>query len=389
MKTSDIAIARAKRDLSEGTDNVYWSELILDNDSDKAKTRYLSAVRRAEALGFSYRSAHDLKQLPLDDIVDRFEALLPHRNDRQIRDSPLGVEIAPAAVISEAETIRLREITPHLLTRKSPSQRKHWLNERRSSIAFLVAQVGDKDIFAINRDDALRFYRNLINMVLQQTGKTARSASWANRHLGNIRKFIESYFSHISQPDRMNPFSCLSFREFKATRPPFSVKWICEKILIPGALDGLNREAKHILLTLIDTGARMGEICSLSAENTHLDCDYPYIDIKPRTDPDNPREIKTDSSIRTVPLIGLALTAMKHNPEGFHRYRDKETGLSNTLNKHFRQNNLFETENHVICSFRHSFEDRMKEADINPELRRALMGHTVDRPKYGSGGRLR
>jgi hypothetical protein len=46
------------------------------------------------------------------------------------------------------------------------------------------------------------------------------------------------------------------------------------------------------------------------------------------------------------------------------------------------------TPNHKIYSFRHMFEDRLKEAGIDDELRRLLMGHAIDRPKYGSGGSL-
>jgi hypothetical protein len=41
-----------------------------------------------------------------------------------------------------------------------------------------------------------------------------------------------------------------------------------------------------------------------------------------------------------------------------------------------------------IYSFRHSFEDRLKEAGVDDELRRLLMGHAIDRPKYDSGGSL-
>ena len=46
------------------------------------------------------------------------------------------------------------------------------------------------------------------------------------------------------------------------------------------------------------------------------------------------------------------------------------------------------TDHHVIYSFRHSFEDRMKEGDVDAELRKMLMGHTVDRPDYGEEGSL-
>lgn len=384
LKTSDIAVARTKRDLLEEADNIFWSEIILNSDSEKARLRYQSAVKRVEALGFVYKSSRDIAKLPIEDIFSRFQVVMPLQNAPQITDSVLGVVPVPSIKITDAEKVYFEEITPNQLARKSNGQKKHWINERKLSFNYLKSQIGDKDISAITREDALVFYRHLNKLVVGNE----RSSSWGKRQLGNIRKFFDDYFVYIGQPDIVNPFVGLTFREFTVSRPPFSINWIKNNILNVGVLDKLNTEARHILLTLIDTGARLGEICNLGTENIHLDGSYPYIEIKPRVDAKDPREIKTNSSIRTIPLIGVALAAMKHHPNGFVRYRDKETGLSNTLNKYFRKHNLFETEKHVIYSFRHSFEDRMKEANLDSELRRALMGHTIDRPKYGSGGRL-
>lgn len=56
--------------------------------------------------------------------------------------------------------------------------------------------------------------------------------------------------------------------------------------------------------------------------------------------------------------------------------------------KYFRENKLFPTPKHKIYSFRHSFEDRMKVGGIDNELRKILMGHSIDRPDYGAGGTL-
>ena len=54
----------------------------------------------------------------------------------------------------------------------------------------------------------------------------------------------------------------------------------------------------------------------------------------------------------------------------------------------FRIRDLFPTEAHKIYSFRHSFEKRMQEANIDFGLRCRLMGHKTDRPVYGDGGSL-
>jgi hypothetical protein len=79
---------------------------------------------------------------------------------------------------------------------------------------------------------------------------------------------------------------------------------------------------------------------------------------------------------------------MKQRPNGFPRYRDKGSILSQTLMKRFKANDLFESPDHRIYSIRHAFEKRMLEADIDYGLRCILMGHHNTRPSYGDGGSL-
>ena len=64
-----------------------------------------------------------------------------------------------------------------------------------------------------------------------------------------------------------------------------------------------------------------------------LDHKIPHIKIEPRDDPDDPREIKTEASIREVPLVGVALAVMRKFPNGFPNYIDKEPNLSANLNR--------------------------------------------------------
>ncbi|MEQ3629595.1 MAG: hypothetical protein ABNH49_13135 [Hyphomonas sp.] len=92
--------------------------------------------------------------------------------------------------------------------------------------------------------------------------------------------------------------------------------------------------------------------------------------------------------MRRIPLVGVSLEAAKRAPGGFPKYHDKSNSFSAAANAAFRRRGLFPTEKHVIYSFRHSFEDRMKEAHIDFELRTLLMGHSNERPDYGTGGSL-
>jgi integrase len=89
--------------------------------------------------------------------------------------------------------------------------------------------------------------------------------------------------------------------------------------------------------------------------------------------------------VRSIPLVGVSLAVFQKHKKGFPRYKDKGTHLSNTINKFLRENDLLETDRHSAYGLRHSFEDRMKDAGVSDDLRRELMGHAVDRPKYGKG----
>jgi integrase len=155
-------------------------------------------------------------------------------------------------------------------------------------------------------------------------------------------------------------------------------------ILTPNALAALNTEARGVVLIMIETGARPSEICNLKPENIHLNTKVPYIEIHGKSD----REVKASASNREIPLVGVSLEAMKANSNGFPRYFDKDTHLSNTLMKYFKENNLLETPAHKIYSIRHSFEDRMLEAGLDYALRCTLMGHKNNRPSYGDGGSM-
>ena len=53
--------------------------------------------------------------------------------------------------------------------------------------------------------------------------------------------------------------------------------------------------------------------------------------------------------------------------------------------KHFKKYKLLPTAKHKIYSFRHSFKDRLKAIKAPEELIDELMGHSIDKPKYGDG----
>lgn len=99
------------------------------------------------------------------------------------------------------------------------------------------------------------------------------------------------------------------------------------------------------------------------------------------------RQLKTPHSERIIPLVGVSLEAFKQFPNGFPRYADNP-GLSATVNKFLRENGLLEGDGHSMYSLRHSFEDRLLAAGVDERIRRDLMGHSLNRERYGSGASL-
>lgn len=200
------------------------------------------------------------------------------------------------------------------------------------------------------------------------------------QHIGNILRTVVK----MKRLGIMLPLDGLSFKADKErTRPPFSDTWIREKLLAPGALDGLNREARCILLGMINTGYRPGEAAGLLPHHIRLDADVPHISIEPEG-----RQLKNKVSERVIPLVGVSLDAFKECPKGFPRYQESSATLSATVNKFLREKGLLPTEAHSLYSLRHSFEDRMLAAGIDDRVRRDLFGHTLGRERYGDGATL-
>ena len=210
--------------------------------------------------------------------------------------------------------------------------------------------------------------------------------SSGNRDISTMRTLYGAYFKYNGQRDRPNPFAGFNFEERgpKRKRPPFPTEHITGVIMKPGALAGMNEEARGILLASIETGSRPSEIANLMPGDIRLDSPVPHIIIQPRHDPDNPREVKTDTSERTIPLIGISLEVFKKFPNGFPRYRDNEEAASAAINKYLRENELMPTGKHTLYGFRHSLEDRMKLAGLGDDVRRMLLGHKVNREAYGT-----
>ncbi len=162
-------------------------------------------------------------------------------------------------------------------------------------------------------------------------------------------------------------------------RQPYDVAFVHQRILANGALDDLNPEARRVVYLLCETGLRLSEACNLSAATIDLQSPVPHVRVRAEG-----RQLKTSQSQRDIPLVGVALMAMRHHPAGFPRYRDKADSLSAIINKVFSSKNL-RPNGETVYSLRHTFKDRLRSAGATDEMKDALMGHKRHEPAYGFG----
>ncbi|WP_420337874.1 DUF6538 domain-containing protein [Roseibium sp.] len=404
LKTKLLDVARLRRDAMEEADTLFWASLLGGGAAaaDPATVRYRAAQKRALALGFVWKSSSDLlNHAPLDDLIARLDVLKgrPDLERKSDAEALLGTAPRPDVPVSKVLEIYLTEIAPDALKGKSPAQIAAYKKVKTRAVANFIKVVGDKPVDAVTRTDALAFFdwwqmrvtgantgantgacadagtgtgagtdkgegvsragagQNIGRGTCSRTGSlTGRraggphkgkrgappkplSGNSANRDVGNMRRLFQAYYQRIGEEGRDNPFRNLSFRDPKALKqdvPPFPAHWIRDRLLAPGAFDGLNRDAALLFLALVETGCRPSELCNITADQIHLDGAVPFIEIRFRAD----RAIKTDSSVRQIPLVGVSLAAFIKAPDGFPRYRDKETNFSAIGMRHLRRAGL-------------------------------------------------
>lgn len=358
---------------------LYWQGLV-GGRSQADLGRYEEVRRRARSFGFDYIENAQLLTLPPEQRLDRLETLVARgvASDPVARAAVLGTQKRPVFPLSklfdEYEAMTKLEVKDF-----SPNQLRVWRNSRMRAVENFVSVVGDKPVNEITVEDAIDYSEWWRDRVVNENV----AAKSANKDIGQLSRMLKD----ISVRRRLNiPDIFKGLRlpgELERSRMPFETDFIQDKLLKTGALDGLNEDARHVLYVVAETGLRPSEVVNLQPDAIRLDAKIPYVKIQP-----DGRKLKTEDSEREIPLVGVALAAMKLRPDGFPRYRDKSSALSGTLNKFLRENGLRPTKDHSVYSLRHSFKDRLIAAEAPDSLIDSLMGHRTYKPKYGKGPSL-
>lgn len=369
--------SRVAENLNEGLEQ-FWKGL-ADVHRRADVIRYDDVRRHARALGYEYLPNTELIALPQEKRLERLEALVVKglTNDAAAREALLGTAKPPSFDLSrlfeEYEAATKDEVRD-----MSPDQLRIWRNGRMRAVAQFTQVVGDKPVAELTYNDAIEYSEWWRRRVVEDEV----AAKTANKDMGQLSRMLKdmSIRRRLNLPDI---FKGLHLRgEADKTRSPYDPTFIQTRLL-GGALDGLNEEARFVLYVMIETGLHPSEIVNLRAPTIILNAAVPHVRIIA-----DGRRLKTDDSEREIPLVGVALEALKLWPSGFPKYRDNATTLSATVNKYMTENGLRPSKDHSVYSLRHSFRDRLVAVEAPDSLIDSLMGHKTYKPKYGKGPSL-
>jgi len=353
----------------------HWGRLAAGHSSDP-REKFEAAVSTARDLGLNYASAQDVAVLPTRQLVDRIAKLGdPTRQTDQVIESVVGAIPAPTVKLSALREEFEAAVATTLL-KKSPRQLKRWRDVRdRAITVFKSVLKTDKSITELTRDDVLAFRGHLQDRVR----KGEIEIDTANKNLGRVATMFRAVDE--AKMLRLPPiFDKIMLRGGKdRQRIPYQASFVQSHFLADGTFDGINEEERRIIFLIMETGIRPAEACNLNRATIVLDHSVPHIKVRP-----DGRELKTEHSMRDIPLVGVALMAMRLQPDGFPRYRERSDELSAAVNKTLTARKL-RPNGESLYSLRHCFKDRLRQARAEDELKDYLMGHKTDQPEYGFG----
>ena len=356
----------------------------------KAEQAYDQASQRASALQTDYRTTEELAAGPLEEILRRVERL---EQNGLLKSAPaveavLGGAAKPQVLLSSLFE-RYEAINRADLRRKAPDQLRKWRNPHIKAVNNLIALIGDKPIDQITRSDALSFREWWQNRVINDK----MDPGTANKDIGHLNKMLNEVSDYL-RLGLERPFASLRLKgERHKPRAAFPTAFIRDRLLAPGALDGLNEEARLAFYMMVETGMGPSEVMSLSPDRINTDAQVPNVVLKHLSEEEDGRnrELKTNNREREIPLVGVSLLAAQRLIKaygGFPTYADTPDNLSAAINKFLKENNLVPPNGATVYGLRHAFQDRLNAVEPPERLNADIFGHGFYRPRYGDGTSL-
>lgn len=377
LKTKDESEAIKLATIYDDFVEKYWRDLVKSGLPDTDHKKFKEASAMAKAHGFAYKDFSEVLNSPLEEVLSRIEAMSD--NPKAKSAALLGTVKKPGLSLSECPE-KFWPLCSDRLVGRSETQIKKYKKPRKAAMNNFISVVGNLDVQAIDRSHALKFRAWL----MERIAKSEITGNTANKQIGNVKDMLITVGRHAEiETDFKLLFAETRLAEDVESRPPFEAAFIQNTLLDGEKLEGLNEDARMLAYMMIETGARESEIIGLTPDDFFLDQSVPYIWIRKN----EIRSLKTKTSERQIPLVGISLLAAKKIAKngGLVRYQKTPDTASATINKYFRENKLKPTPKHTLYSLRHAFKDRLRDTGAPEEVIDELMGHKKAGPKYGRG----
>lgn len=191
LKTSDQAEAHRLAGATYEAVLANMNERLVGVAGPVSEGYYRSLVDLARARGFTYRTASDLVDGPIEDLVARLNQLKsmdPAGKNKAQSDALLGTAGRPKLKISELQAFYENEHRTEVAKKNERELIKYRAPFLRAANN-LIALIGDKYIEDISYDDAQAFFDHMKDRV----AKSEIVAKTGNKFLGTLRTMINEY----------------------------------------------------------------------------------------------------------------------------------------------------------------------------------------------------
>jgi hypothetical protein len=358
---------------------------------DKAKN-----ILERNGLPQSKRSQRN--EIDFDLFIDSLDESLPREvqdalflahmnNDVEATDELLALYLEPeqlAAVAISGGTLVLKAST--ILEEHLKNQ--GWLSDKKKSGPYRLAFADLIEVLGDRRPSEYRVFevQQLITYMVEGRGLKTMSVK---RRMGCIR----AAFTGVTKLYELNEDKLHNFTGYAIPnlgddaedRSDFTPQQLADlRIAITAGVD----EIWGMIAVMMETGFRVSEACSLSMADVHgLDTEHPFLTLHKTPF----RRLKTKSSIRFIPLTGLALEYVRSVTGDwlFPRYIDEEdkrvkndSGSAAAKN---RIQSVLGLDAPTSHSFRHTMATRLRDAECPEDMRNEMLGWSSKvSDRYGS-----
>jgi integrase len=246
----------------------------------------------------------------------------------------------------------------------------------------LTKLVGDIAFNDLNREHA--------RMVVTRLTEKGQKTGTIRRTLNGLRAITRAAITE-KELTKTDPFSSIAIQDEHKDKSGPTIATAAQLKEITTTLLPESTSAPALMtLMQMELGTRIGEISGLGIDDIYLDAPIPYVHFRERPW----RTLKTRESERKVPLIGIALeavkAALKLPREGlglFEQYAKPRGNdiASGAVNKRLQRWGM------TSHDLRHTMKDRLREVGCPKDIRDAIQGHTSGdvADTYGEGHSLK